>query len=1049
MLRLPKGEQPESCPRWSCPDWRPGCGGWQTFLQAIQDDWLFGLTGSANTAKPIVGPVERLRPDRGGTKGQMGSTGFKRAINLPQRMGDPGLAFQCLISLPPAMAAAFGRLTGRHPPEWVAAADPPGPGTGSGGATAHLLATAWCQTGGDRSFENWLQAGRKLVVHAGGQGRRLPAYAPVGKVLLPFPVLRWSRGQRLDQTLLDLQLPVYERLWRHAPEPACVMIASGDVLVRLGRQLPKFPAVDVLGVGVRVAPETAQEFGVFFYHRRHPGRLAFLRQKPSASEIRRAALEYGFSVDTGIWLLSARAVRVLMARCGWDPQAGRFRDGRPRPYEFYGAFALALGTQPTVEDAEIRELSCAVVELPEGEFYHFGATAQMVASVVTLQNCGTDQWEDRKHPDQVLQNCRVDLPLDREKHHTLWIENSVVASGWQLAHEQVITGVPDNQWTLDLPPGVCLDLVPVDEAGWGLRVYGFRDGFRGAWDDPATPWLGRPVGEWFARRGLEAEAVGLKAGLDLQFCPLFPVISADDLDPDFVQWLVNPEKAKSGRWARLWQRANRLSAAELAVRFDPDRAQAQRHWLRLQALKSLRRHSRWSVFHRLDLEATAQLWAAEPEALEPMVFGPEDPPMLAVREAMFQAAVIRARGNTGWEGREREAFQHLQEMLVREAQLTPADPNRAVLEDQIVWARSPVRLDLAGGWTDTPPYCLEHGGRVVNLAIDLNGQPPIQVFAKCTAEPELVIRSIDLSAETRVRTYAELEAFGDPGSPFGLARAAFALAGFLPRFHVHGGFASLEEQLREFGGGIELSLVAAVPKGSGLGTSSILGMTLLAALADLCGLGWDREMLCQRTLVLEQLLGTGGGWQDQMGAMVHGIKCIETRPGLRQSPQVHWLPQHWFEQAAVSQCLLLYYTGLTRLARNILGEVVRGMFLNSPRHLAVLEEIGWNAERTALAIQRCDEAGLAEAIRESWRLNQALDPGTNPPDVQAILDAVAPDLAAAKLAGAGGGGYLFMIARDPDAARRIREKLTRHPPNARARFVDFTVSATGLQVTRS
>ena len=243
--------------------------------------------------------------------------------------------------------------------------------------------------------------------------------------------------------------------------------------------------------------------------------------------------------------------------------------------------------------------------------------------------------------------------------------------------------------------------------------------------------------------------------------------------------------------------------------------------------------------------------------------------------------------------------------------------------------------------------------------------------------------------------------------------------------------------------------MAAVPKGSGLGTSSILGMTLLAALADLCGLGWDREMLCQRRLVLEQLLGTGGGWQDQMGAMVHGIKCIETRPGLRQSPQVHWLPQHWFEQAAVSQCLLLYYTGLTRLARNILGEVVRGMFLNSPRHLAVLEEIGWNAERTALAIQRCDEAGLAEAIRESWRLNQALDPGTNPPDVQAILDAVAPDLAAAKLAGAGGGGYLFMMARDPDAARRIREKLTRQPPNARARFVDFTVSATGLQVTRS
>src|SRR5208283_1569271 len=175
-----------------------------------------------------------------------------------------------------------------------------------------------------------------------------------------------------------------------------------------------------------------------------------------------------------------------------------------------------------------------------------------------------------------------------------------------------------------------------------------------------------------------------------------------------------------------------------------------------------------------------------------------------------------------WPALEGEAFAALREMIGREAQLSPALPRRNVMEDQIVWARSPVRFDLAGGWTDTPPYCIEHGGKVLNLAADLNGQPPVQVFAKLAERPELIMRSIDLGVEERAHTYAELDTFARPDSPFALAKAAFALAGFLPRFHARGGFTSLEAQLRDFGGGVEISLLAAVPKGSGLGTSSIL-----------------------------------------------------------------------------------------------------------------------------------------------------------------------------------------------------------------------------------
>ena len=310
------------------------------------------------------------------------------------------------------------------------------------------------------------------------------------------------------------------------------------------------------------------------------------------------------------------------------------------------------------------------------------------------------------------------------------------------------------------------------------------------------------------------------------------------------------------------------------------------------------------------------------------------------------------------------------------------------MDDQIVWARSPIRFDLAGGWTDTPPYCIEHGGKVLNVAADLNGQPPIQVFAKLSERPELVMRSIDLGVEERVRTYAELDTFARPDSPFALAKAAFALAGFLPRFHAQGGFASLEQQLREFGAGIEISLLAAVPKGSGLGTSSILAATVLAALGDLCGLDWDRNTLFTRTLALEQMLTTGGGWQDQAGAIFRGIKLIETAPGLAQKPAIRWLPHHLFDHDYANRSILLYYTGITRLAKNILAEIVRGIFLNSPSHLGIIADIGANADFASAAIQKCDYEMLLAAIRNSWTLNQRLDAGTNPPEVQQILDRV-------------------------------------------------------------
>jgi len=653
------------------------------------------------------------------------------------------------------------------------------------------------------------------------------------------------------------------------------------------------------------------------------------------------------------------------------------------------------------------------------------------------------------HPDMHLQNCAF-LSSREPGIAPLWVENSCVPSSWRLARAHVLTGIPENQWDLALESGVCLDFIPVAEDTLCLRFYGIDDPFQGALDNAGTIWLGRSPQEWFAARALIPQDAGIDPGTDLQLAPLFPVLRRSDWAPRFIEWLCSSNPAMDAEAAALWRHSPRLSARQIADSADLRALLRQRRRHLERMLPQLALNHRRSIFYRLDLDSTADLYAAGALPLPPEL--PEDEslePMRRVQDSMFRAAVLRRRGDPRWEEPESRAFSLLRDSIVHETELERAAPRRCVIEDQIVWGRSPLRLDLAGGWTDTPPYCLQFGGKVVNAAVDLNGQPPVQVFARTSDRPELVIRSIDLGLEERVCTFDELATFDRVGSGFTIAKAALALAGFLPRFGAPGLAASLEGRLREFGGGIEVSLLSAVPKGSGLGTSSILAATLLGTLSDLCGLHWSHHDIFRRTLALEQLLTTGGGWQDQVGGVLHGLKLIETEPGLVQTPTVRWLPARFFADGYANRTVLLYYTGLTRVAKDILKEIVRRMFLNAHSTLEILEEIGQHARATADALQRHDWAAFGAALAGSWALNQRLDSGTNPPAVQAILDPIADYLEGAKLLGAGGGGFMLMAAKDDEAARRVRAALAASPPNAKARFVDLRLSDTGLEVTRS
>ncbi|MFW9599351.1 MAG: bifunctional fucokinase/fucose-1-phosphate guanylyltransferase [Bacteroides graminisolvens] len=949
---------------------------------------------------------------------------------------------QKLLSVPSNLVDYFYELEQVTTDEWFCTSDPVGSKLGSGGGTTWLLESCYRNKGNNLSFDEWLRTDKRILLHAGGQSRRLPGYAPSGKILTPIPVFRWERGQKLNQNLLSLQLPLYERILSQAPQSLHTLIASGDVYIRSDKPLQPIPEADVVCYGLWVDPSLATHHGVYVSERNNPAELDFMIQKPTLGKLEELSKTHIFLMDIGVWLLSDKAIRLLM-------QKSRKKDSADLTYyDLYSEFGLALGNHPLLPDPELNELSVAILPLQGGEFYHYGTSRELISSTLSLQNKVYDQRriihrKIKPNPAMFIQNSCTSVDLTAG-NADLWIENSYVSQGWQLSSRHIITGVPVNQWTITLPEGVCVDIVPVGDKEWAVRPYGTNDAFRGSLTATDTHFLEKPFTQWMSERNLTLEDFNGTNTNDLQAAGIFPVVTNVEEMGQVLRWMVSEARLEAGK--EIWKHATRLSADEIASQANLKRLYAQREEFTRQNWVSLARNYEKSVFYQLDLQHAAdefvRLDLDAPDEL------PEEAQLMSRIHNHMLRSRINSRKGTDGEAEKLKAFELLRDGLLGEISNQKSLPQLNVYSDQIVWGRSPVRIDVAGGWTDTPPYSLYSGGNVVNLAIELNGQPPLQVYIKPCNEHHIILRSIDMGAMEIIKTYEELSQYKKVGSPFSIPKAALVLAGFHPDFSAEH-YGTLSEQLEAFGAGLEITLLAAIPAGSGLGTSSILASTVLGAVNDFCGLAWDKNEICRRTLVLEQLLTTGGGWQDQYGGVLHGIKLLQTEDGFNQSPQVRWLPDYLFNEPGFKECHLLYYTGITRTAKGILGEIVSSMFLNSSAHLSLLAEMKAHALDMAEAVQRGHFNRYATLVGKSWMQNKALDSGTNPPSVEAIIDRIKDYTLGYKLPGAGGGGYLYMVAKDVEAAARIKEILTNNPPNARARFVRMDLSNKGLQISRS
>ncbi|KAF8379975.1 hypothetical protein HHK36_027442 [Tetracentron sinense] len=329
----------------------------------------------------------------------------------------------------------------------------------------------------------------------------------------------------------------------------------------------------------------------------------------------------------------------------------------------------------------------------------------------------------------------------------------------------------------------------------------------------------------------------------------------------------------------------------------------------------------------------------------------------------------------------------------------PFCPRRARVE-------LPVRIDFVGGWSDTPPWSLERAGCVLNMAISLGGSLPVGTIIETTTTFGILICD-DAENQLYIKDPSSVATPFDNDDPFRLVKSALLVTGI-----IH------DKMLLSMG--LRIRTWANVPRGSGLGTSSILAAAVVKGLLQIMEGDESNENVARLVLVLEQIMGTGGGWQDQIGGLYPGIKFTASFPGIPLRLQVIPLvasPQLILE---LEQRLLVVFTGQVRLANQVLQKVVirylqrDNLLISSIKRLAELAKIGREA------MMNCDIDELGEIMLEAWRLHQELDPYCSNEFVDRLFAFANSFCCGYKLVGAGGGGFALLLAKDANRAKELR-----------------------------
>lgn len=176
-------------------------------------------------------------------------------------------------------------------------------------------------------------------------------------------------------------------------------------------------------------------------------------------------------------------------------------------------------------------------------------------------------------------------------------------------------------------------------------------------------------------------------------------------------------------------------------------------------------------------------------------------------------------------------------------------------------------------------------------------------------------------------------------------------------------------------------------------------------------------------LAMEQIMSTGGGWQDQVGGITSGLKYITSMPGLQQQLQVAHIELSPQTKKELDERFVLIYTGQRRLARNLLRDVVGRYVGNEPDSLFALEEIQKTAALMRFELERGNVDGFAKLLDYHWELSKKIDAGSSNTLIEQIFSSIEELVDGKLVCGAGGGGFLQVILKKGVTRQMVEERL--------------------------